>query len=192
MSEQKPTIELLDNGDVVLNKRGKSTVIATFDAEAGHLEFTSEKNDVDFRELAVRYIQEDESGTVSTGVVVKSFGVKGRRVDAKDEDLPPIPKTKDGLGDKSPKVVEWYFKHKPQEAYVRYGVKLDEKGKPILRHCKRKNIKWEEVYTDTKGNRLMEPAMDYVEYIDENEQGMVARRATHMTYLETDVIGGEE
>jgi len=188
--EQKPTIELLDDGDVVFNnKRGRPTKIGTFDNDTGHLEFESEEKDKMHRELTIRYIQFEQDGQTPTNMQIKSFGIKGRARDVEADNIPPMPKSKDGLGDKSPKVVEWFFKWKPQEAYARYGVRLDKSGNPILAKVKRFVKTWGEVYVDDKGRPLQEPTQGEIVTDASREEGMIARRATHMTYLIEEVVG---
>jgi hypothetical protein len=175
----KPAFELLDNGDVVQNKKGKATVLANYDSEVGHLEFASEQADSSFRAQITRAILEDSDG-VTTGNRIASYGIKGREADEIRKNEPAKPKASKMLGDKTPEVVEWYFKWRPQEAYARYGVKL-KNGEPITAHCKRKEQGLAE-----------NPATGLIEMIDkhiEEKKGIIATRATHMTFLKEEIVG---
>jgi hypothetical protein len=174
----KPAFELLDNGDVVQNKKGKATVLANYDSEVGHLEFTSESADANFRPHVSRAILEDSDG-VTTGNRIASYGIKGREADEIRKNEPPKPK-QNWLGDKTPAIVEWYFKWRPQEAYARYGVKL-KNGVPVTAHCKRKEQGLGE--NETTG---------LVEMIDkpiEQKEGIIATRGTHMTFTKEEIVG---
>lgn len=42
--------------------------------------------------------------------------------------IPPMPEMDPRLGDKTPEVVEWYFKHHPKEAAERYKGRKVERG----------------------------------------------------------------
>jgi len=174
----KPAFELLDNGDVVQNKKGKATVLANYDSEAGYLEFVSESADANFRPHVTRAILEDSDG-VTTGNRIASYGIKGREADEIRKNEPPKPK-QNWLGDKTPEIVEWYFKWRPQEAYARYGVKL-KNGVPVTAHCKRKEQNFAE-----------NPLTGLVEMVDkhiEEKNGIIATRATHMTFLKENIVG---
>jgi hypothetical protein len=175
----KPAFELLDNGDVVQNKKGKATILANYEADAGYLEFVSEQADASFRAQITRAILEDSEG-VTTGNRIASYGIKGREADEIRKNEPPKPKASRMLGDKTPEVVEWYFKWRPQEAYVRYGVKL-KNGEPVTGHCKRK----EQGLGENSTTGLIEMIDKHIE----EKNGIIANRATHMTFLKQEIVG---
>jgi hypothetical protein len=145
----------------------------------GHLEFASEQADANFRSQITRAILEDSEG-VTTGNRIASYGIKGREADEIRKNEPEMPKMSRRLGDKTPEVVEWYFKWRPQQAYARYGVKL-KNGQPVTAHCKRKEQGFAE-----------NPLTGLVEMVDkhiEEKNGIIATRATHMTFLKEEIVG---
>lgn len=176
----KPEFELTESGDVVMNKKGKATILATFDETTGHLEFVSEKVDRDYRPQIIRAIAEDTEG-VETQNKIKSFGIKGREADEPSPKEPPMPRANGLLGDKTPAVVDWYFKWRPQEAYVRYGVLLDKKGEPLTAHCRRVEKRLEE--------NPQTGLVEQVDHVFEEENAMLATRATHRTFLKAEIVG---
>lgn len=179
---KKPDFELTEEGEVVMNKKGKATVLATYDSESGHLEFVSEKADRDFRPQVQRAIMEDVDG-VATQNKIKSYGIKGHERDEPSLKEPPKPKASKLLGDKTPAVVEWYLRWRPQEAIARYGIELDANGEPRRAHCMRKEKRIEESANTGQ--------VGQVEHIVEREDGIIATRQTHLTFLRSEIVGAE-
>ncbi len=178
----KPAYELTEEGEVIQNKKGKAIVLGTFDRETGHLEFSSIHIDRYHREPMLRCISEDTEG-IASGNKVKSFGIKGRPVDEPKEKEPEKPKASGLLGDKTPGVVDWYFKYRPQEAYVRYGVSLDKQDEPIVVHGRRVERRL--------GENVNTGLVESQEHVTENERGFLATRQTHRTFLKNEVVGAE-
>jgi hypothetical protein len=182
-STQKPQFELLDNGNVVQNRKGKPTLLALYDQDDGHLQFESTSIDEKYRTQIQRCILEDTEG-VLTGNKITSYGIKGRERDEIKKGEPPRPKANKNLGDKTQVVVDWYFKWRKQEFYARYGVRLDSNGEPVVMHCRRKELRIE--VDEATG------MVGQVEYIIEKEDGMIATRATHLTFTKLEVVGSDE
>jgi len=179
---QKPAYELTEDGEVIFTKKGKSTVLATYDEETGHLEFADKRADSFYRAQIIRAITEDTEGIQSPNKI-KSMGIKGQKQDEPKDDAPDRPKASGLLGDKTPEVVEWYFRYRPQEAYVRYGVILDKSGEPVTAHCKRV----EKRLGENPNTGLIEQQ----DVVTENEHGILATRQTHKTFLKTEVVGAQ-
>jgi len=176
----KPAFELLEDGTVVQNRKGKATTLAKFDEDTGHLEFASDDADIKFREQIIRAINEDTEGNRSKATI-KSFSIAGREQDEPSRNEPPKPKGSKALGDKTPEVVEWYHTYRLQEFYVRYGVLLDKSGQPIRKHCLRREKEL--------GENPLTGQIEQVERIVEDKRGYLATRATHLTFLKTEVVG---
>lgn len=168
------------DGRVIRNYRGKEVLLATFDETDGHLEFESEKADIDYRVQVQRTITEDTAG-LATNLKIISYGIKGRARDEKQAKEPGRPKADPMLGDKTPAVVEWFFKWRPQEAYVRYGVEFDSEGNPVIAHC----VRFENRVT---GNSGREGQVEEREYKTENKEGIIARRQTNRTFLRSEMV----
>ncbi len=185
---KKPDYELTDEGEVVMNKKGKATVLAAFDAVTGHLEFVDERTDRYYRPQIIRAITEDTEG-VATENKIKTFGIKGRVQDERKEQEPPKPSPRTPeehklaglLGDKWAPRVDWFFKWRPQEAYVRYGVLLKD-GVPVAAHCRRKEKRL--------GENQETGLVEQTEVVTESEEGMIATRQTHRTFLKNEIVGG--
>lgn len=176
--EQRPEFEMIESGDIVQNKKGKQTVVATFDD--GHLEFASEQFDKKYREQVQRCVEQDTEGVV-TGKRVESYGIKGRERDEISPKEPPRPNADRNLGDKTPAVVKWFFKWRPQEAYVRYRVELDSEGSPVIAHCRRSETRI--------GENPKDGTVQQKEVITESETGIIALRATELTFLRAEIVG---
>lgn len=186
MSEdKKQSYELQDDGKVILNlKHGKTQQIAVFDFEDGNLEFENATIEKLHRAKVVMVIGEDADTGIQTGNKIKSYSIKGRERDVPKKNEPVKPFGTKQMGDKTKAVVEWYFKWRPQEAYARYGVVLDDQGSPVIVHGKRK----EQVIRENPATGLVELETFFVE----KEDGMLATRATHLTFLKEEVVGGNE
>lgn len=170
----KASFELLDNGDVIENgKGGRQVVLAHFDTSDGFCEFANIMFDKKFREQVTRAITENTSGEKSNNIITE-YGIKGRPRDVVKANEPECPKPTRLLGDKTPGIVSWYFRWRPQAAYVRYGVELDKDDNPIVVHGRRDELRYEE---DPKTGGVKE-----ILVTTEKVDGFLARRATHMTF----------
>ncbi len=182
-STQKPQFELLENGNVVQNRKGKPMLLAIYTPEDGHLQFESPAIDEKFRTQVQRAVLENTEGEL-TGNKITSYGMKGRPRDKANPNEPPKPKQDKNLGDKTQKVVDWYWKYRRQEFYVRYGVLLDGRGEPVTANCRRVEKRIE---TDPNSGLVGQK-----EYVIEKEDGIIATRATHLTFTRAEVVGGDQ
>jgi hypothetical protein len=180
--DTKRPVELLDSGDVVQNKKGKQTHLAKFEVETGALEFDSDEISQKYREEIISAIQDDEEKTGSSGLFVKSYSIKGREKVSPSPKAPPCPTPKSVLGDKDPAVVKWYFKYDLPQAIIRYRVHTDKNGDPITSQVRRV----------TKVPRE-DPATGAIDFehakVEETDEGIIADRATCLTFLPTDIVG---
>lgn len=132
------SVTFKSNGDLVRTIEGKDTLVAHYDRETGELEFETEKDSVKYMRQVTAAVGTIENGTKSSGLVIKSTFIKGRPKDKPGGSIPPKPAFNPNLGEVDPARVDWYFKHYPQQAYVKYGVFLDADGEPIRRTVRRK------------------------------------------------------
>lgn len=199
-SATAPEVELLEDGRIVQNKKGKQTLLATYDADTENLEFESKEisDSTKLRPRILQVVGTDGDGTKPSDRKISTYSVKGFKRDDVAAGTPPRPKRTKALGDTEPDLVEWYFRYRPQEAYILYGVKLDSKGKPVLATVRRKMIatvdnrdqddnSLEEIKTgpktSEKGPISREAALETL------KNQMIATRATHMTFLKEEVVG---
>lgn len=192
------------NGDLTFEHEGADVVVAHFDSETGHLEYEKAQPNQKLQRQVTAAIGTIEQGMKPSGLVIKSMGVKGQKIDKFAGKIPPKPKRDKMFGDQTPAIVEWYFKYYPQEAYIRYGVFLDQNGEPQRRTVKRKMT---EIVDDRSGDIGLERQNDgkgvqvgakkwengpigQVASIEQLDNQIVARRGTHMTFTPKEVVGG--
>lgn len=199
-SATAPEVELLEDGRIVQNKKGKQTLLATYDSDTKNLEFESKEisDSTKLRPRILQVVGTDGDGTKPSDRTIGTYSVKGMKRDVVTAGTPPRPKRTKALGDTEPDLVEWYFEHRPQEAYIRYGVKLDAKGKPVLATVRRKIIstvdnrdrddkELEEVRTGPKTAEKGPISREAT--IETLKNQMIATRATHMTFLKEEIVG---
>jgi len=184
--------ELTDDGKIVRNYKGKQTVLGHYDEETKHLEFENKETSIKYRSQILTVIGADGEGTHSSGRVIRTMSVKGEKKDEPKGNIPPRPKMDPNLGDATPAFVEWLFKYYPKDAYIRYGVKLDSNGEPIRTAVRRKLIEiidnrnsdddnLEEIKVGAK-SWTKGPITQGARIISQPD-GMIASRATHLTFL---------
>ncbi len=208
MSNETATdaVSFRKDGSLFQTIDGTPTKVAHFDRKTGHLEFETAEYSTKLIRKVTAAIGTVDKGTKSSGLVILTMGVKGQERDKPAGKVPPKPKRDPKYGDQTPKLVEWYFRYYPKEAYIRYGVFLDENGEPIRRTVKRKLT---EIVDDRAGDIGIEsrnegkgaqvgpkkwengPIGVQVSQEELDDQ-IIARRATHMTYAPTEVVGGFE
>jgi len=178
---KQPKFERLEDGSIIRWSKGQPVKLAQYDEEEGVLTYENEEARVKFAAKVVNLVEFTDEGKTATGDPIKRMTVKGRAEDKISPKEPPCPKPTKMLGDKSKPVVEWWFRWRPQEAYVRYGVQLDEGGEPIRVHGKRRNM----IQRENPVTGLRE----YTEQIYEKEDGFLALRGTHLTFTKEEVVG---
>lgn len=189
---KKPQFELRDDGEIHYNRKGKSQLLAKYDEDTGILTFESFAIDQKYRTQICRAVMEDWVTGELSGNAIKAYAIVGRPVDKIRAGEPLPPKKNKMLGDKTPEFVKWLFKWRPQAAYARYGVFLDSNGEPLTAHC----IRIEQGLLKPEGSRPLEIGDRALEALGrttvENENGMLATRASCMTFLKKEVFGYEE
>jgi len=206
MSEEIATdpVKFHKNGDLTQDIDGSKTVIGHYDRKKRHVEFETLEYSRKLMRQVSAAIGTVAQGTQSSGLVIETIGVKGFERDQPTGKVPPRPK-RGPLGDQTPAVVAWYFKYYPHEAYIRYGVFLDENGDPVRKKVKRRTT---EIVDDREGdkgyynddptnqgqrvaNKSWEKGpigqLTTEEVIDDQ---IIARRPTHMTFTPNEVVGG--
>lgn len=187
---KKPQFELRDDGEVHFNKKGQSTLLAKYDHERGRLTFESFAIDQKYRSQIIRAVTEDAMTGEQTGRRIKGYAIVGRPKDVLKRNEPPQPRKSPVLGDKTPEFVRWMFKWRPQAAYARFGVLLDSNAEPKTAHCRR--IERGLILPDTGKNLEMGDGKDVLGVTEiDKEEGILALRATCMTFLTTEIVKGE-
>jgi hypothetical protein len=197
-------VKFLKNGDLTQEIDGAKVVIAHYDRKTKHLEFTTVEGSRKLMRQVTAAIGTIKDGEQSSGLVIETMGVKGRPRDNPTGKVPARPRRDPQYGDQTPVVVEWYFNYYPQEAYIRYGVFLDESDQPIRARVRRKLT---ETVDDRDGSYFIEqlnegkgiqvgpkrwengPIGQVVTQETLDDQ-IIARRATHMTFAPSEVVGG--
>lgn len=186
--QKKPKFELRDDGEVHLNSKGNSQLLAKYDPQTGILVFESFEIDQKYRtEITGAIIENPHTGELS-GNRIRAYAIYGRPVDRARAGEPPPPKRDKMLGDKTPAYVRWLYKWRPQRFYARYGVFLDSNGEPTRAPC----IRIEQgflIAAGAKPTEIGDRAMGAMGHqITETEDGMLAVRATVLTFTKGEVI----
>lgn len=190
------------NGDLFQEVDGSPVKIAHYDKAKQDLELESQEiaSNMKLVNKITAAIGTINKGTSASGLTIKTMGVKGETRDAPKGKVPVKPKRDLNFGDQTPAIVEWYFKHYPKEAIIRYGVFTDENGEMVRRDVKRRVS---ELIDDRDGDhgfadeaRLVGPKkwekgpVGVVVTQEILQDQIIARRATHMTFAPQEVIGG--
>ena len=197
-------IKFWKNGNLTQEIDGTKTVIATFDRKTSHLEFETQ----DYANRLIRQVTSAigtvDKGTKPSGLSISTMGVKGMERDQPSGKVPPKPKRDPKYGDQTEDLVKWYFKYYPHEAYIRYGVFLDENGEPVRHKVKRRLTETIDDRDGTYGledqnegkgaqvgpKRWEKGPIGQVVTQEILEDQIIARRATCMTYAPVEVVGG--
>jgi len=204
-SEQPSTIVVTakKNGDLFAEIEKEPVKIAHFDRKTGYLEFETKGYAQQFIRQCSAVIGTTEKGGKDSGLRINRIGVVGIDLNAgKPAKVPPRPKFNPFLGDTDPPLVRWLFKNFPQEAYILYGVFLDEQGEPIRRSVRRRlktivddRDGYKGVATERRfaGPSTYETGPIAIQMtIEELDDAIIARRPTCLTYTPSEVIGGFE
>lgn len=107
---------LTEAGEVTRTEKGDTIVIARYDRSTKIVRIVPEY--ARFRPAAIRFLNDTE-------VPVESILIGDDPVDKPKAGvvIPPKPKRDIQFGDKTPALVEWYAKYKPNEYRARYGIR---------------------------------------------------------------------
>lgn len=185
-------------GDLVLPDGTNDILVAHYDRAKSHLEFETKEYAVKYYGQSVSKIGTKNKGTEQSGLLIKTFGVKGEIATAVAKDAPPRPRM-GKLGDCTPELVDWLYEYDLPQFIIRYGVYTDEKGNPVRRPARRliktvvdrrneddDELQW---VKDGKNTQTKAPVAIEGEWVEERK-AIVARRATHLTFTPKEVIGG--
>jgi hypothetical protein len=188
-------VRLKSSGDLVIRVDGKEVVIAHYTKETGTLEFTTMQNSVLYGQACAMKIGTVSQGKDVSGNVIRNIRVKG--------DAVATPKTKRPKmgpeGDSAEDIVQWYLDNDMPQAIVRYGIYTDNKGEIIRKHVKRivkntvdnRNLLDEDIQAVKDSPKSVTKSPVSIEgEIVEDKKGIIARRATRLTFIPAEVVGG--
>lgn len=189
--DKKPQFELREDGEIHLNKKGKSTLLAKYDEDTGILTFETFAIDQKYRTQICRAVMEDwETGELK-GNAIKAYAIHGRPVDQRQKGEPLPPKKDKMLGDKTPEFVKWLYRWRRQAFYARYGVHLDSNGEPQTASY----IRIEQGLLKPQGAKPLEIGDRAVEALGqtvvEKDDWIIAERATCLTVTRKELAGSE-
>lgn len=190
-------IVLKKNGDLVLTEDGSKTTVATYNADTRTLEFATKLFSEKHYNACVTAVGTESKGTLVSTNGIRSLCVKGeKRPDLKD--APKRPRLGE-LGDSASDIVEWYLTYDMGQAIIRYGLYTDSKGKPVRRKVKRivetvvDNRDMDDVdleaRKDGRSSTVKAPVNRLAELV-EVDNAYIARRATALTFIPQEVVGG--
>ncbi len=188
-------VRLKAGGDLVIRIDGKENVVAHYDKETATLEFTNKDNSVRYNDQVTTRVSTVSNGTQPSGNVIRNVRIKG--------DAAPKPTSKRPKlgpeGDSTEEVVQWYLDNDMPQAIVRYGIYTDAKGNPIRKHVKRlvkntvdnRNLDDDDIQAVKEGPKTVTKAPVSIEAeVIEDKRGIIARRATRLTFTPNEVVGG--
>ena len=199
MSDEKDSqqLKLRGNGDLTIVQDGAKVTVAHYDKATGRLEFTTKKHSVDYYNQATSAIGTTGDGKDVSGNVIRSIGYKGDGYDPAAK-KPKRPKM-GPEGDSAEDIVQYYIEHDLPQAIVRYGIYTDAKGEPIRKKVRRviknivdqRNLDEDQLEAVKEGNKSASKSpVSVMGDIIEDSRGIIARRATRLTYTPNEVVGG--
>jgi hypothetical protein len=118
--EQAPRIDYaMDaNGNITRTDKDSSTIVARYEKATKTVRVIQEW--AKFRPAVIRWLNQEE-------IPIDAILLEGDKPDVVPAgvDIPPRPKMTPQEGDKTPAVVEWYRKYKPNEFKARYGIRRE-------------------------------------------------------------------
>lgn len=132
----------------------------------------------------------------SNEMLVRSFQREDMKADAPlSKNIPPRPKKDPMQGDKTPAVVEWYFKYRFNEFCARYGVFLDQNKEPVKYNGRVSFM--EPIWRDRPGDGEKEFIGEVRRPMDGEKpivvtDALVSQSKTHLTYLPSECLDLDE
>lgn len=108
--------ELLSNGDVTRTDKDSTITVARYDTKTQTVRLVEQWTK--FRPAVIRFLNENE-------VPIAAILMENAKPDVTPPGvaIPPKPARDIAMGDKTPALVEWYKKYKPNEYAARYGIR---------------------------------------------------------------------
>ena len=189
-------VRMRADGTLVVRNDGKDRSIGHYDGDKGHLLFETKVDSVAYYEQVTARIGTVSKGTAVSGKTIRWMGIKGEGKPPTAA-MPKLPRLTP-LGDAAEDRVRYYLENDFEQAKVKYGIYVDRDNKPIRRPVRRmmestvdmrntddKNLP---VIGDNK-SQTKSPIFQRGEII-EVPDGIIARRATALTYTPNEVVGG--
>jgi hypothetical protein len=154
-----PVIEykLAENGEITRTDATDTIKVATLKETKGGKLLILVPEWAKFRAPIVRFLNEQS-------IAPKGVVLEGDEDDAEKRligKIPPMPKKNPRLGDKTPEVVEWYRRYKPEEYKARYGIRGDG--------------------TVTKTRKVLDEKTGQLKTETYEVEALIAERKTHLT-----------
>lgn len=159
VEETAPVIEYAvgENGAVTRTDKNGAIQVATLKETPAGRFLVLVPEWAKFRAPVVRFL--NEQGLPPKGVVLEGEEEDAAKRAAKP--IPPMPAKSPRLGDKTPAVVEWYRRYKPEEYRARYGIKGPG--------------------TVTKVRKVLDPKTGLLVSETYEAEAIIAERKTHLT-----------
>lgn len=188
-------VRMKASGDLVIRVDGKEVPVAHYSKETATLEFTTRDYSVRYHEQCTARVGTVSNGTQPSGNVIRNIRVRGD-----DSKAPTVKRPKMGPeGDAAEDIVQYYLDNDLPQAIVRYGIYVDGKGVPIRKKVRRlikntvdnRNLLDEDLQAVKEGPKSVTKAPVSIEpeWVEE-PKGIIARRATRLTYTPSEVVGG--
>ena len=176
------TYTLDATGGAIHRKKGKGdeiyedVIVARYDSERQTVSFKDLQAVRNYRTGVMTFLSENE-------LLVKSWQREDLEADKPlSKATPPRPKKTKHEGDKTKEVVEWYFKHRPNEFATRYGVIGTYSGPVIVR-------------TPVWVRRPVDGVLEYRGDPKEEKtvtNVIISLRKTHLTYTPDEAVDWNE
>lgn len=194
------TVKLLKNGDLVITEEDQKIVVAHYEVKTGHLEFASKAFSESYYNAAITGIGTINKGKEVSGLIIRSFGIKGGPPIKVDKTAPKKPRL-GRLGDSAEDIVRWYLTYALPEAIIRYRIYCDSAGNPIRKKIRRivehqvdnRNLDDNAIdpVKDGPNSQTKAPITRERELIDfDGVPQIIAGRATALTFQPQEVVGG--
>ncbi len=192
-------VKLRTSGELTISEDGTTpTIIGHYNKKTEELQFESEAYREKYYTQAVSRI-----GTVNKGQEVSQYRIskitiKGMKSNI-PADAPEMPNPEDfKQGDAAEEVVSWLLQYDLPHAIARYGIYLDKAGKPIRKPVKRvvvytvdnRNLEDSQIPENRQGKTSTKGPVAQEGELVEDKQGIIARRATALTFTPNEVVGG--
>ena len=187
MAQKQTEIDITDKHEVVLLhgvNQGRRTILAKLDPPGGYTTIYWESE-----ELRDRYHKSVESFLFAEEISIKMTLMKGQKPDAISPKAPPRPELHKLQGDLTPAYLDWLLKWAPIEFENVLGVrKVALKAGETYDEDPRKNWLRSDVVRNFTQPTPGKGGSEYVSYRFIQRDQLIARRATHLTFTEKEIL----